>query len=363
SASPSGIFTTSFGVGNAGDLTVQTKGLSVTGGGEIAASAATVGNAGNIHVTATDTIELIGKSANQFFPSGILAQSVGNGNAGNLRVSADRIIVKDGAIITAAGEATGSSGNLDVASRFLRLENGGKITASSSSRTGGNISLQAEDLQVLRGGSISASAAQFGNGGNLNINAQTFVALDNSSLSATAFQGRGGNIQINTQGLFRSDASVISASSLLGIDGILEIKTPELNLQNSLAPIAITFTNPNSLIADSCLTRRNGGSGSFVITGTGGLPRSPYDDKVASRYYVADLQGQSVNSEIESIQNHYSNTSNQVQVEIPISNHISQKAKYPIQEAQSLTVSPAGRILLTTLPQQGNINSANLVCP
>jgi filamentous hemagglutinin family protein len=355
-ASPSGIFTTSFGVGNAGDLSLQTKQLTVSNAGEIAASSATAGNAGNLRVAATDIIELSGRIGD--FPSGILAQSVGIGNAGNLQIFTDRLLVKDGAVITVAGEATGLSGNLEILARTLRVENGSEITASSKTTTGGNLRLQAGDVVLSNNSVISATAANLGNGGNLDINADTIALLDRSRITATAFQGRGGNIQINTQGLFRTANSSISATSQLGINGVVEIRTPEIDLQNSLTPIAISFTDANSLIENSCLARRNAGRGSFVITGQGGLPRSPYDDKVVSQYQVSELQGQDVTAN--------SGNSN-VEHELVLSERdrpevsIPPKSKYPIQEAQGLIVSN-GRVLLATSAPQPSLNIEDLRC-
>ncbi len=356
------IVATNFNTGNSGDVLINSDRLTLRDGGAISTATFTPGLGGRLTIRATNAVDLIGVSRNGI-PSNLSASTTGAGNAGNVRITTGNLSIRDGAEITVSATKEGIAGNLQVFANTISLDNQASINAATTTGTGANISLQSQNIQLRHASLITASASNTANGGNLAIDTNTLATLEGSNITASAIQGNGGNIQINTQALFRSDASVISASSLLGIDGILEIKTPELNLQNSLAPIAITFTNPNSLIADSCLTRRNAGKGSFVITGTGGLPRSPYDDKVASRYYVADLQGQSVNSEIESIQDHHSNISNQVQADIPISNYTSQKAKYPIQEAQSLTVSPAGRILLTTLPQQGNINSANLVCP
>jgi filamentous hemagglutinin family protein len=356
-ASPSGAFTTSFGVGNAGDLSLQTKQLNVRDSGEIAASSATVGNAGNLRVSATDTIELSGRVGN--FPSGIFAQSVGVGNAGNLLVSADRLIVKDGAVATVAGEATGSSGNLEILARTLRVENGGEITASSTTATGGNIHIVTGDAVLRNNSVISATAANLGNGGNLDINADTIALLDRSRIIASAFQGQGGNIQIDTQGLFRTPNSSISATSQLGINGVVEIRTPEIDLQNSLTPIAISFTDANSLITNSCLARRNADRGSFVITGRGGLPRSPYDDKVTSQYQVSELQGQ------EDTTSNSANTS--VDRDLVISERdrsesaITTKPKYPIQEAQGLIVAN-GRVLLATSAPQTSPTIEGLIC-
>ncbi|WP_162139232.1 filamentous hemagglutinin N-terminal domain-containing protein [Pseudanabaena sp. PCC 6802] len=355
-ASPSGIFTTSFGVGSAGDLSLQTKQLRVRDGGAVAASSATVGDAGNLRVTATDIIELSGRVGN--FPSGIFAQSVGVGNAGNLRISADRLIVKDRAVITVAAEATGSAGNLEILARTLRVENGGEITAASRTTTGGNIRFEVGDLVLRNSSVVSATAANLGNGGNLDINADTIALLDRSRITASAFQGQGGNIQIDTQGLFRTANSSISATSQLGINGVVEIRTPEIDLQNSLAPIAISFTDPNSLITNSCLARRNAERGSFVITGQGGLPRSPYDDKVASQYQVSELQGQDATS------NSANSNIDRDRVESERDRSASPtttKPAYPIQEAQGLVVAN-GRVLLATSMPQNSPNIEGLIC-
>jgi large exoprotein involved in heme utilization and adhesion len=54
-----------------------------------------------LSVTASDTVEVIGTSADGQFPSGLFTQALGEGDAGNLTIATGRLLVRDGAQVSA----------------------------------------------------------------------------------------------------------------------------------------------------------------------------------------------------------------------------------------------------------------------
>ncbi len=60
-------------------------------------------------------------------------------------------------------------------------------------------------------------------------------------------------------------------------------------IQNSLNQLPAVVTDPNTLIAGSCIARTAEGQGAFVNTGSGGLPTRP-GDGVISSYPTVDVQ-------------------------------------------------------------------------
>jgi len=172
--------------------------------------------------------------------------------------------------------------------------------------------------------------------------------LEDSDITANAFEGRGGNVQVNTQGYFPSLDSDITATSEVGIDGLVEINTPDEDLQSALTQLSANFVSPEQVVAGSCLARRNAEQGSFTVTGTGGLPRSPYE-AISGQYSVTDVQP--------------------IQGSGPASNHpaVVKTASWqpgdPIQEAQGLVVTADGRTVVATGPQLVALAKAqDLVC-
>ncbi|MBV8885268.1 MAG: S-layer family protein [Chroococcidiopsidaceae cyanobacterium CP_BM_RX_35] len=156
---------------------------------------------------------------------------VPSGDAGNLTISTRKLSVINGASISVQNQGPGQAGALKINADSIFLENKGSITAASVSDEGGNIFLNAQNLQLRHNSTITATAnGGSGNGGNITIDTGTLVALENSPITANAFMGRGGNIQIKAQGIFRSPDSPITASSQFGINGTVQFNIPaELN--------------------------------------------------------------------------------------------------------------------------------------
>ena len=157
--------------------------------------------------------------------------------------------------------------------------------------------------------------------------------MENSDIAANAFEGRGGNVQISTSGLFLSPDSQITASSERGIDGVVEIRTPDVELQNSLTQLAANFVSPDSIVAGSCLARRNVERGSFTVTGTGGLPSSPYEA----------MNGKYETSSIQPLQGSSNTAPEAVVVETA-----PWKRGEPIREAQGMVVTADARTIVGT---------------
>jgi large exoprotein involved in heme utilization and adhesion len=188
---------------------------------------------------------------------------------------------------TVAGDIIlNATGEIKVSSESVILNNmrlgakgyGGNITISGN---GGNINLNISDLLLMRRGSqISTSAGtaqQGGDGGNIDINSRFIVAVpeENSDISANAFTGAGGKVQITSRGVFGiearsqlSDRSDITASSERGVQGVTTINAPDNSgIQNSLNQLSENPIDPNALIANSCIARRNSPQNStFFIT-------------------------------------------------------------------------------------------------
>ncbi len=287
---PSSITTSTFNTGEAGSLTINTSRLVVRDGGNVNTSATAFGKAGSLTINASDLVEVSGAGPGSINPSQI-DSSVAvldeplqeffrvptwpRGNSGNLTINTPTLRITEGGLVSVKNDGTGNAGILRVNAGSILLDNQGGITATTFSGEGGNITITSKDIRLRHSSEISATAGGTGNGGNISINADTLVVLEGSQISANAFQGTGGNIQISALGVFVSPERSITASSELGLDGTVEINTPETNLQKELEQLSANLIPTEEIIAKSCFTRRNQHRGTFVNTGTGGLPITP----------------------------------------------------------------------------------------
>jgi filamentous hemagglutinin family protein len=163
--------------GAGGNLTIETGRLIVRNGAVVSASTFAQGLAGSVNIIARDSVEVIGRGPNGN-PSELRAKTTTAYDAGNLRVETGRLFVRDGAQITVSSTGSGKAGNLNVTANRVLLDNNGKLVAETASGEGGNINLQVEDLLLMRRNSlISAQASNNGNGGNINIQPGLIVAI------------------------------------------------------------------------------------------------------------------------------------------------------------------------------------------
>ncbi len=348
-----GLFSTTLGTGDAGDVRVTTPRLSVRDGAAIGASTTGKGKGGNITVIASESVEAIGKSPDGQALSALAAtvETGSSGQGGNLSVQTGQLLLQDEGRLSVRSRGLGDAGNLDIRADSIRLDNQGSIAAATTvAGEGGNINLQTQSLVLRRNSIVNAEGGERGNGGNINIDTDTLVAVENSAITANAFQGAGGRIKIDTQGLFVDRTSKITASSTLGISGVVEIANQLNEVEPSLPPLEGEFVSPEQLIADSCLDRRSVKSGSFAVTGTGGLPSTPYGAFTAS-YPITDVQPIPETS------------GGNRRGTAPLEERSGRGSVVPLQEAQGMFVTADGQVVLGTIPQlQALAKAEDLVC-
>jgi filamentous hemagglutinin family protein len=281
------------GTGNAGNLQIDTKNLTIAEGAQISTSTFGAGKGGNLTVNAKDSIDLFGST----LPSKLTAETgrplqlpngevlIGNGDGGNLNIETGKLRVRDGGEISVSsfGRAE-KAGNLNVKADLIQLDRGA-IAAQTRSGEGGNINLQIDDTIFMRNNSkISSQATQQATGGNLNIDSQFIIAFaENNDIVANAELGEGGKINIATEGIFGlqqrkstppNRTNDIDASSDFGLQGQVAIETPDINPSQITIQSPDKIVEPDEVIAQVCAASGSGEfakSNSFIVTGKGGL--------------------------------------------------------------------------------------------
>jgi filamentous hemagglutinin family protein len=245
------------GMGNSGDIKIQARRFSLTGGAQIVASTFDRGNAGNIFVQVQDAVSLEGGSINKPEPENAIAalggistaivsptilslgastglfstvESTAYGNAGNIEISAGSLFLSDGVQVQSLTRGRGSAGNIRVNvadtveisgvvptffTRFVPRDDGlccdfkdtlvggfssGLIssTEEGSSAAGGNIEVVANRLRLSDGGVLSARTRSDFSGGDIIVNVNTLEAIGGGQVLTSSFaRGNAGNININ----------------------------------------------------------------------------------------------------------------------------------------------------------------------
>jgi filamentous hemagglutinin family protein len=308
----SGLFAAVFpgATGAGGNLILNTRRLIVRDGTVVNAATFGDGRAGTLAVSASESVELIGTSADGRVPSVLTARTRGAEAAGDLRISTGQLIVRDGAQVNVSSTGSGDAGNLEVQARSILLDNNGQLIARTASGNGGNIRLNVRDLLLQRHDSQIATDARggTGNGGNININGQFIVAVpnENSDITANAVRGRGGNVTITTSGIYGQEfrpsptpRSDITASSDFGVNGTVQINTPDVDPSRGLTNLPQQLVDVSGLVDSSCAVAVSEES-NFVVTRRGGVPPSPNETLRSARVLV-DLGSNEISTQHSAI--------------------------------------------------------------
>ncbi|WP_044210290.1 beta strand repeat-containing protein [Coleofasciculus chthonoplastes] len=335
-----------------GNVTLTSPRLVARGGAQVLTTTFNSGQAGDLNVNVSESIELSDpNNQGTLLGTGLFASSTeaasGDGGDININSPTSELNIRDRAAVSVSATGTGNAGDINIDVRSLLLDQG-LISATSLSGEGGNINLKVAETFILRNNSQLSTRAGTetsggGNGGDMTIDANFIVAVlsENSDIIANAFEGNGGNITINTQtilGLQLSEIltpnSDIIASSELGIDGSIVINTPNIDPSRGLIELPSTFSDPSGQIISGCPADTGD---RFVVTGRGGIPHSP------GQY----LSGRAIWEDTRRL------SSQSFPSSTPTNSQLSQTNTPPLIEAQGWVVDQDGTVILTAEPYRG----------
>ncbi|WP_366853716.1 hypothetical protein [Microcoleus sp. PH2017_22_RUC_O_B] len=226
----SGISTLTIGSsGKAGDITIDTKRLSLSGGSAFTlGSGVSVGGVifstnggpgGNLTVRASESVEIAGISevlsnGNQVasaFSSGTISSS----RAGDIRIDTRNLILRDGGFISSNSSGKGNVGDITINADRIEINGSlgnprfnssidasvGKATGDNPNATAnaGSVNLNVNRLIVRNEGNVTVQALGTGRAGNINVVANS-IALDNkASIDGRSASGVGANINLQAQ--------------------------------------------------------------------------------------------------------------------------------------------------------------------
>ncbi len=287
---PSGLFASTIGKGAGGNLIISTGQLRLQDGAQISAGSFSEGNGGSLTVRASESVQVIGTSGDGQFPTVISVQSdfLSNpnegtgGDAGELTIETEHLLIADGARVSAATLSDGDAGDLNIKATKVELTGtsadgffpSGLLTGVTRlvKRKGGNLTIKTEQLLVTNGAEISALTLGDGDAGDLTVTAKSVEVTGTSadgllpsnlsaSVSSSAI-GNGGNLTIKSESLLVSNGAEITVATRgMGEAGDLKIETEQLVIQNEANVSAATSSGLGGSItvtADSLEASDNG---------------------------------------------------------------------------------------------------------
>jgi filamentous hemagglutinin family protein len=219
--------------GHAGSVFVGAGTLILVGGGDISSNArgadrlnpGATGNAGNVTVSVDGFLSIDGSGSTRTRPTAIATNTEPGtiGDAGSVRVNAQRISIMRGAQISSTTAGTGAGGSVDVTTGALVLDGAGiantQIAASatgSQSGPGGQVTVKANTLTVEGGAQIASTTAGPREGGPITVIVASDIVLPDRGPQITAQStgsGDAGSITVSAARLLMNNKAAISTEA------------------------------------------------------------------------------------------------------------------------------------------------------
>ena len=185
--------------------------------------------------------------------------SIGTGDAGNLSITANTLILRNGTQVTAATDGGGNAGNIRIRADQVSLSNSNISTEVGETGVGqgGSIDIQTGRLNLQNHSNITSSTSGIGDTGSISVAATEGINLrNNSSISNRVETGATGNSQritLDTPNLtLRGDSAISAATDGNGSAGDIQIQNANtVSLSNSRISTqvqrnAVVSNNPNN---------------------------------------------------------------------------------------------------------------------
>ncbi len=268
------------------NIILNTGQINLNNNSEITASTAGKGDAGNISIDAK-TINL---NNNSNILTIVEQQAIGEGGNINIRTSGNSVNLNNRSQISSRSQGVGNAGNIFIDSLGSIRLNDSDISTTSEQASGGEIRIFGSIMRFRGDSDISTNVnSGIGGGGDILLNANSIILYDDSDIFAFAQDGQGGNIILNTPVFFgegyqrirnQQNTDNLDNNNQVNLDasGAISgsIVAPDLTfIRNSLTELPSNIINTEQLIANTCVVPNPNQTGTFIITGSGGLPERP----------------------------------------------------------------------------------------
>ncbi|MEL7035538.1 MAG: filamentous hemagglutinin N-terminal domain-containing protein [Cyanobacteria bacterium J06592_8] len=250
----SGLFAEVFedATGQGGTITVDTRQLTLTNGGQISVNTLGSGQAGNLAIAATESINLVGETPRRRGPTGLFARVDvdATGNGGSIILETRRLTLQDGAQASTDTFGIGDAGDL-----LVNASDGVEVVGSTADGrfasglfaqvgeggrgNGGNLTINTNQLIVSQGAQIGTEARNTGQAGILTINANNSVILRGTAPVPEPQEDQRSGIFVSAEPAFEDESGNLIITTADA--GELIINSPELIVENGARISADNF--------------------------------------------------------------------------------------------------------------------------
>ncbi len=266
-------------------------------------------NSGNIDIALTNDL-IINENPIKTGTSRILSSTSGNGNSGNITITANRIKLTNNAQIVseARTQTKGNSGAINLEAHAILLDGNEALKAApliltSTVGTGnsGAITLTSKQIDAQHGANIATITNGSGDSGVITISSEknsagTLALHDGSTIFTSSFKdstGKAGDITIQTEAVLLSGVSMFSelpssinsSTSGDGNAGDLSVTTDQLDIHNGAQILTSSFKS-----ADGAAGAINIHSDRISLSGI--VTIEPLDTKDQPKFFAAGIYSQ-----------------------------------------------------------------------
>ncbi len=230
----SGVRSENTGKGAGSNINIITPRLSIQDGAGLNSISLGEAPGGNINIDAT-TLSVSGFSSFSPVAVAILVTSAyGSGNAGDISINGDSLLVSNGAALSSVTFSVGSSGKVTIRNTdtIVQGDNAAGLYSNISSITYGTgsakkLTLDTARLQILDGSAIAGSSFFAGQAGDVTVNATELITINGRS----NFNNSSINSSVLSPGeILRQQLGI--PARLTGNAGLVSVMTPKLALTN-----------------------------------------------------------------------------------------------------------------------------------
>ncbi|AVH69890.1 filamentous hemagglutinin family outer membrane protein [Nostoc sp. 'Lobaria pulmonaria (5183) cyanobiont'] len=260
---------------NAGSVQIQGRQIQFTDGSLVLAQ--NFGNlpGGDIRLQATESIDLIGRTADSTIRSGVRSDALGIGASGNISVITPRLTINRGAGLNSTTLGAATSGNIYINATAIELSgflptNPADVTTINTTTLGtgnaGDVFVNGNSLLISSGASLSSATFSSGSSGKVMIrNTNTTVIGESpsaiySNISSTTFAtGSAKTLTLDTAKLQILDGGAVATTSFFaGNGGDLSINATESIVISGQGRATNSSINASTIRPDPSLQKRFG---------------------------------------------------------------------------------------------------------
>ncbi|WP_442936143.1 two-partner secretion domain-containing protein [Nostoc sp.] len=229
---------------NAGSVQLQGRKIKFTDGSLVLTT--NLGNlpSGDIHLQASEAIDIIGTTSDAKIRSWIRSEALGIGTGANIYIITPRLTLQEGSGLNNTAFGVANSGKIQIEASAIELSGSSPLnpsgvtsitTTARGTGTAGDISVNSDSLLVSNGAALSSITFGQGSSGQVNIrNRETTVRGDNpaglySNISVLTYgTGSAKTLTLDTARLQVLDGGVVAGTSFsIGNGGDIKVNATE----------------------------------------------------------------------------------------------------------------------------------------